>query len=151
MDGTCLGLIPDGSPGGMILKLLKNYCIKNVYQHISVQRTELAGLTAIGGLLDHFSILLKCSQTRFLAALNNENKDHQKKAILIEKKLLALFPDKHKKVYRHFLENTPKPISIADKLLEWNVRCHLITDFISGMTDDFALSSYQMLSGIKVK
>ncbi|WP_345893558.1 hypothetical protein [Pseudomonas protegens] len=30
------------------------------------------------------------------------------------------------------------------------LRAHLITDFISGMTDDFAITTYQTLSGIKL-
>ncbi|MBP5133643.1 hypothetical protein HUT02_33065, partial [Pseudomonas protegens] len=33
---------------------------------------------------------------------------------------------------------------------EWVLRAHLITDFISGMTDDFAITTYQTLSGIKL-
>ena len=32
---------------------------------------------------------------------------------------------------------------------EWWLRAHLIIDHISGMTDDFALEEYQILSAIK--
>ena len=33
---------------------------------------------------------------------------------------------------------------------EWVLRSHLIVDYISGMTDDFALETYQRLNGIRV-
>lgn len=151
LSGECLSLIPEESSGGQVLKMLKDYCIENVYQHPTVQRPELAGLTAIRGLLDHFKVLLMCSGSRFQAALNSKTKDDLGEAILIERKLLALFPEKHKKAYRHSLESYSNNDTQANKLHEWNLRCHLIVDFISGMTDDFALSTYQMLSGIKVK
>ena len=116
-----------------------------------MQRPELAGLTEIRGLLDHFRVLLECSGSRFQAALDNKTKDASGEAILIERKLLALFPEKHKKAYQHSLSSYSNKNLQADKLHEWNLRCHLIVDFVSGMTDDFALSTYQMLSGIKVK
>ena len=151
LSGECSSLIPEKSSGGQALKMLKDYCIENVYQHPTVQRPELAGLTAIRGLLDHFKVLLMCSGSRFQAALNSKTKDDLGEAILIERKLLALFPEKHKKAYQHSLKSYSNNNPQADKLHEWNLRCHLIVDFISGMTDDFALSTYQMLSGIKVK
>ena len=151
LSGDCPSLIPEKSSGGQALKMLKSYCIKNVYQHPTVQRPELAGLTAIRGLLDHFRVLLECSGSRFQAALDNKTKDASGEAILIERKLLALFPEKHKKAYQHSLSSYSNKNLQADKLHEWNLRCHLIVDFVSGMTDDFALSTYQMLSGIKVK
>lgn len=33
---------------------------------------------------------------------------------------------------------------------EWWLRAHLIIDHISGMTDEFALETYQMLEGIQL-
>ena len=35
-------------------------------------------------------------------------------------------------------------------IYEWWLRIHLILDHISGMTDEFALETYQMLKGIKL-
>jgi dGTPase len=34
--------------------------------------------------------------------------------------------------------------------VEWCLRAHMIVDFLSGMTDQFALTSYQRLSGIRL-
>jgi dGTPase len=69
---------------------------------------------------------------------------------------LQLFPEKYKKVYRHDhtrLQNQKKANEIDEaryRATEWNVRAHLIVDFLSGMTDDFAMTSYRMLSGMQV-
>lgn len=35
-------------------------------------------------------------------------------------------------------------------IYEWWLRVHMIIDHINGMTDSFALATYQMLEGIKV-
>lgn len=151
MSGRTDGLIAASSPGGEMLEMLKEYCRRKVYQHPSIERMELAGLTAVKGLLDHFQCLLLCSRSRFHSALHKKNKDNEGKTILAEKKLLSLFPERHKLAYEHSLnELDSKSVSAREKtLLEWNLRAHLVTDFLSGMTDDFALWSFQMLSGIR--
>lgn len=153
LNGTCTGLIDDKCAGGIILGVLRNFCKMRVYRHASVQQIELAGFTAISGLLDSFKVLLECPLQRFNCALAYENKDLEKKTIIIETKLLSLFPEKHIKAYKYSCEkiNANKNLNNFQKLqAEWNLRAHLITDFISGMTDDFALATFQMLSGIKV-
>ncbi|HAT1529126.1 TPA: deoxyguanosinetriphosphate triphosphohydrolase, partial [Morganella morganii] len=38
-----------------------------------------------------------------------------------------------------------------DSKVEWKYRIHLVIDFISGMTDQFAMDFYQQLKGINVK
>lgn len=149
LDGSCQGLIIEKSAGGHILEMLKQFCRTHVYQHHTVQRTELVGLSAIRGLLDHFGVLIRCSQEKFDEALDPSNRN---KNVLFEKKLLSLFPEKHIKAYSHArnLNDRDAGRSASNKrLVEWNLRAHLVTDFISGMTDDFALSSFQWLSGIK--
>lgn len=39
---------------------------------------------------------------------------------------------------------------IGYKEKEWWLRVHLLIDHVSGMTDEFALQTYQMLTGINV-
>jgi dGTPase len=152
--GNSKPLLSEDTNAGKILEVLKGYCRKNVYSHYSVQQIELSGYAAIRGLLDHFGILLKCSEERFNKALNaTSNKDANGKAIVIENKLLSLFPPKHIKVYKHECDELKKSASNPTeyKFGEWNLRAHLITDFISGMTDDFAMQTFQNLSGIKTQ
>jgi dGTPase len=108
----------------------------------------LAGFTAISGLLDHYGPLLSLSHDAFSAALRNERKDSSGKSILIESKLLSLFPDRYIKAYKHYVTNLPA--GDKNRFLEWNARAHLIVDFVSGMTDDFAMTTYRTLSGMRL-
>lgn len=148
LDGTLDALLPTSSPCGAMLDALKTYCRTHVYDHESIQRTELAGYTAIRGLLDHCSPLLICTPQRFQAALKKEKKDPAGEPIIIESKLLKLFPEKYIKVYQKYIENIAK--TEEGKFQEWNARAHLVTDFISGMTDDFAMTTYRTLAGMRL-
>lgn len=151
LSGSLDSLIPGDEGPGRILNTLKAYCKRTVYCHESVQRTELAGYTAIFGLLDHFRILLTCSKERFLLALDyTHNKDANDVPIIIEKKYLKLFPERYIKVYKNTLEKAQVTDSSQFEFLEWNARAHLIVDFISGMTDDFAMTTYRTLSGMRL-
>ena len=148
LDGTCVSLISPTSSPGMILEILKTYCREKVYRHESVQMVELAGYKAIYGLLDQFGCLLEASEERFVSALQYRSKDEDGMPIVVENKLLSIFPKNYKAVY---VEHKCKFSGHKDyKLIEWNLRAHLITDFVSGMTDDFAIKTYQVLNGIRL-
>jgi dGTPase len=141
-------LLPVDEPPGAVLDELKKYCRQHVYRHESVQRLELAGYTAIKGLLDHFAILLRIPAYRFRDALEYKTKDAKGNQILLESKLLKLFPEKYKKVYCHHLARV-EALDCSDEL-EWNARAHLVVDFVSGMTDDFAMTTYRTLAGMRL-
>lgn len=154
LDGSSEGLISENSAAGALLDLLKDYCRENVYSHYSVHKKELGGYAAIIGLLDHFGILLKCNSDRFQRSLAGKNKDENEIPIILEKKLIALLPEKHVQAYKVALKKIQGNVVLNPSyrdLQEWNLRAHLIIDFISGMTDDFALKTYQSLSGIKIE
>jgi dGTPase len=151
LDGSRGSLIDESSPAGEILEILKTYCREKVYQHRSIQRKELAGLTAVRGLLNHCQCLLEASRERFEACLSQKTKDASGTRILAERKLLSIFPERHIKAYLYHLKSLERlQLSGKEKgLREWVLRAHLVTDFISGMTDDFAIWSFQTLSGIR--
>lgn len=146
--GELKTLLPENEPPGAILRVLKDFCRENVYRHETVQRVELAGYHAITGLLEHTRPLLSCSRKRFAAALAQENEDEKGGRILLEPKLLELFPKKYIKVYTHQI-NQARGEQHED-FLEWNARAHLVVDFISGMTDDFAMTTYRTLAGMRL-
>lgn len=146
-SGELNSLLPEDEPPGCILKVLKDFCREYVYTHESIQRVEIAGFNAISGLLNQFRPLLTASRDRFEAALRGESKDREGKRILVESKLLKLFPPKYLKVYHHQLGSHAN--GNGDKFTEWNARAHLVVDFISGMTDDFAMTTYRTLAGIR--
>ena len=148
LAGTMSSLISSDSPCGQMLDILKGYCRERVYCHESVQKIELAGYKAISGLLEHFSCLLAIGVERFSCSLNMNKKDNKGRQIVMENKLLTLFPKRYIAAYQDQLSKTPKDDNYY--VTEWVLRAHLITDFISGMTDDFSITTYQTLSGIKL-
>ncbi|MBU6441244.1 MAG: dGTPase [Betaproteobacteria bacterium] len=147
-SGSLQSLLPEEEPPGFVLKVLKDFCREKVYTHESIQRVELAGYTAIFGLLQSVRPLLICSKKRFDAARAGEKEDGAKRRILLEPKLLKLFPGRYLKVYDHAVEHCGSHED--DGFFEWNARAHLVVDFISGMTDDFAMTTYRTLAGMRL-
>lgn len=149
-NGELESLIENGSSARIILDIFRKYCVDKVYCHDSVQKTELAGYSAIYGLLDvHFRDLLTCTKERFERALIFKNTDENGEPIITERKMLKLLPLGYIKTYTEDV----KKIDLQDKnfaLKEWNCRAHLIVDFISGMTDDYVMTTYRTLSGMKL-
>jgi dGTPase len=146
--GELDSLLTDTEPPGAVLEVLKKFCREHVYTHDSLQRVELAGYAAISGLLDYFRPLLSASRARFGAAFRGDRTDAQGDRILIEPKLLKLFPEKYKKVYEH--QSTNASDGLDATFCEWNARAHLVVDYISGMTDDFAMTTYRTLAGMRI-
>jgi dGTPase len=98
------------------LNEIKRYSEKNIYNHRSVVKIEVAGYKVLGGLLEEF----------IPAALNPENN--------YSKKLLRMIPDQY-----HFKsEDMP-----YDKVM-------LMLDFISGMTDIYAVDTFRQIKGIDI-
>lgn len=147
-SGTLPALLPENEPPGAVLKVLKEFCREKVYRHESVQRVELAGYNAIFGLMEQTRPLLTCSRKRFNAARRHEKRDETNETILLEPKLLKLFPEKYLKAYDHQVAEVQG--KQHEEFLEWNARAHLVVDFISGMTDDFAMTSYRTLAGMRL-
>lgn len=147
-NGELKTLLPESEPPGYVLKVLKDFCRDHVYNHASIQRVELAGYNAISGLLEQFKPLLTASRSRFSACLSGKREDRNGVRILLEPKLLKPFPEKYLKVYHHHL----KQVGAAEQaeLAEWVARAHLIVDFIAGMTDDFAMTTYRTLAGMEL-
>ncbi|WP_407681309.1 hypothetical protein [Pseudogulbenkiania subflava] len=91
---------------------------------------------------------LECSKDRFQCSLNSNKSDSEGNPIILEKKLLVLFPEKHIKAYHHAANN--KHLSdLTETQNEWLARAHLVVDFLAGMTDDYSIELYRTLSGIK--
>jgi dGTPase len=150
LSGECDTLLSPTSPAGAVLSALKHYCRTHVYSHESVQVVELAGYNAIGGLLNIFRPLLEASEDRFQAALAKESKDKTGRAIVVEQKLLTLFPQKYRTLYEFEVQALKGEDGLAKKKAEWLHRAHFVLDFLSGMTDDFAMTTYRTLSGMKL-
>jgi len=135
----------------LVLEKIKTFAIDNVYRTAAAADNELAGYSILRGILNHFEPLLSCNQKtiQHLMGAKLLGDDVQYKANKLQKRLFALLPKRYLKVYKNEIEGLVHGDSLSD-LMEWVQRAHLITDYVSGMTDDFALETFQLLSGIKV-
>lgn len=139
LNGTTekIDLIPKNTPYGKKMGEIKNFARKFIYTDLDVQKIEIAGRTVISGLLQQFAPLMNMSEENFKAIRKRSAKNMD-----FEQRLFNFLPEKYVKKYE---SQCGKSISEA------TLRRHLVVDFISGMTDDFALSLYRSFSGIDIK
>ena len=112
-----------------VAKTLLNICIEEIFPQKEIQFLELTGDSVISGLLDYY-----------IDFLFHENEDYRKRAKgLISSSIIRA----------SLLENNLGNDSDFDDLDNY-YKLRVIVDFISGMTDQYAISHYQKLSGQKI-
>ncbi|SFC66067.1 dGTPase [Flagellimonas taeanensis] len=126
MEGKLENEVIDISDAKDIRIAYKNLQYK-VFDDKSILKKEIAGWEAIYGLLE---IFVSASQSEsFQSAGNN-----------LESRLYKIISTSHRKVY----EDVEKYPNSEYKKLQ------LIVDFVSGMTDRYAIRLFQQLKGIKI-
>lgn len=162
-EGSCKGLTEEAPDARFLLDGIRGTVSSILYGRRPSVELELMGLAAIKGILGSFEAVLELSREQMAALLLNASVEEatreklrplvpddpkRKKAmtadLAVQGKLLSLLPAKHLRSY------VWSASSGCDDHAEWFARLHLITDFVAGMTDVFALKTYQMLSGIRV-
>ena len=138
LDGSAIGIFKNASPEKDALKAISKVAVKHVYQSREAEDLELAGRKIISGLLDHFHELMICDEAEFTQILEGKNNSK------LAQKLARKLPQTHLLNYKKEREMDPTTPELAHRL-------HMIVDFISGMTDDYALETHQLLSGIRVR
>lgn len=108
---------------GKKLEIIKQRSIGEIYSYKSVVEREAAGYEVLGGLLDTF--------------INAVNDFAEEKISLKNKTILKLLP-------KQFLNENGKPDE------DLYLRLMKITDFVSGMTDTYAVSLYRKIKGISL-
>ncbi|WP_114940414.1 dGTP triphosphohydrolase [Mucilaginibacter endophyticus] len=109
-----------------LAETLQRFCIQEIFPKREVQSLELTGHSVLTGLLDYY-----------IKFTFHESKDYRKRA-------LGLISDSVKKVaYKECNVSTFEDLNNYYKL-------RVIVDFISGMTDQYALNHFQKLSGQKI-
>lgn len=149
LQGKINSLIRDESIEYKLLKIIKNYAIKNLYNSRLVRGRELTAFKVIIGLLDAYSSLLICNQKRFDSAISGEHFDENGRNITVESSLASRIPKKYLDAYLRSRERNDE-FEADPNVKEWSLRAHLIIDYISGMTDQYALDNYQLIAGIQV-
>jgi dGTPase len=136
------GEISESIPLGRHLACLKKFARQFIYTEHEVQRIEIAGSKIVEGLLGHYGRLLRMQREDFRYFI----RDH------------ANPPDRHLDTeWRIFNQLSKRMIRVyehqsrhLDNREEWIYRARLVVDYISGLTDHFALETYQNFMGINL-
>jgi len=140
LQGDGPALLPRDSEVGALIDQVGQYARKHIYADASAEQVELAGRSAISGLLNHFRELLDLTEIDFASLIAEDQKTIKDKHLDLHIRLLRRIPKSYRDKY-----------CVKPKGDEHTRRAHLIVDFISGMTDDFALETYQILQGIRIR
>lgn len=130
-----------------VLDKVKKFSREKIYSHNSVEKIELAGDKILKGLIDIYIPLLKLEQEDFNYLINKEFKKIKEKNLHYEARLCNTIPNNYKVKYKKALEFFGNNKEYEEFNDEQNLRYHMLIDYISGMTDDFALQQYTLLSG----
>jgi len=123
------------------VKILQNISVKHIYQNRDVQELELQGYAIINGLLDIYKPLLELNSDNFTALIKDEKID-----CFVSMRLIKRVSSKQIVAYKNDIDKLDKEDEERYNILEFYYRVRLLTDYISGMTDDFALKEFQILS-----
>jgi len=132
-------LLEDNSPCHAITKTFKAVAWQHVFNHKEVELLEMQGFKIISGLLDTFAPLLQLSPAHFAELLSGTARD-----LPLEQRLLKRLPKKYLQCYKKALQQQPYQGATAE-VYEVYLRCRLLQDHLSGMTDHFAADEYQAL------
>lgn len=140
LDGQDFDLIDPTSEIGALLGKVSQFARDRIYSDDAAEQVELAGRSVIKGLLNHFGELIKLPEEDFSVLVRNDGKSIKKKGLEFQIRLFRRLPKSYCEKY-----------GVESRGAELQRRAQLIVDFISGMTDDFALETYQILEGIRIK
>lgn len=125
----------------------RNVAINNIFNCREIENLELKGYAVISGLLNIYTPLIELTYDEFKELVsNNFLKSHP-----IETRLFHKLSGKHKGRYKEDVKDIyANKLSLnKDKMMELYARTRLLIDYISGMTDQFALEEFQNLSAIR--
>ena len=150
-DGTFKGLL-DGTEYSKVLETIKSVSRTKLYRSYEAESIELSGYAIISGLLKHFGKLLRMKRKDF-ELFTSEIDTPSGKGFDLQWRIFNRLSPRVVKCYKLALdEATSSPKRYSDTLdiddIEWWLRVHMVIDHISGMTDRFALETYQMFEGM---
>ncbi len=125
-----------------LLDIFKGFTKKHVFSSYEAESMEISGYSIVSGILSSYKKLLILNREKFKLIVNGEvrKNDH----LDLEVRIFNRLPERYIKAY------VKAEGSNCSDSREWNLRAHLIVDFIAGMTDNFALDTYKMLHGIRL-
>ncbi|MCQ2992817.1 dGTPase [Pseudomonas syringae] len=147
-DGKYFSLLRRSKAAKALLDIVREFSKKYLYSSSVIRERELVGFQVVTGILDRFGSLLDLSSEDAEKLLISRIGLSSDTAVLAPT-LESFLPRKHIKAYEHEVNVLrDKKLALPDfELREWMARAHLIVDFLSGMTDDFAIVTYRRLYG----
>lgn len=138
-------------PWCRLLEVINEYARRKIYTAAEAESIEIAGYSIIRGLLDTFGKLLTLTKEEFQFLLNTQNNPKEKK-LDVEVRYVHLLGKKYIHSYENQIREWKKipHEGLSDEQIEWWLRAHLVVDHVAGMTDDYALKTYQLCKGIYV-
>jgi dGTPase len=133
------------SPYYKAVKILQRISIQYIYDNRDVEELELQGYTIVNGLLESYKPLLELNFSDFNKLVNGQDKEVK---CFVSKRLIRRLSPKQIVAYTADVEGIQNENRESFTILEWYYRVRLLVDYISGMTDDFALEEYKILSAI---
>lgn len=144
-SGSAPELISSDCPVGKVLGTIKKVSRSVLYTSIEAESIELTGYSVITGILKKYERLLKLPYADFSHIAQGEYVDNTD----VERRLFNRIGLRYVKAYGYAIEELKcDDPNFLEK--EWWLRIHLLIDHVSGMTDEFALETYQMLEGINL-
>jgi dGTPase len=125
---------------------LRKVAVNNVFNNSEVESLELKGYAVISGLLKLYTPLVRLSFSDFRTLVT----DDRLKEFPIETRLYHKLSKKHKDTFFLSVNDIYDggDTSDGDKLMELYYRSRLIIDYVSGMTDQFAMDEFQSLTAV---
>ncbi len=140
--------------GMKILNTIKKFSQRVIYRSPEAENIEVAGYSIITGLLEHFGKLLNLTYDEFIE-LANANGSISNKYLDFELRIFNMLSKRCVNSYKAQVNEWKELCKINNDLkineIEWWLRVHLLIDHVSGMTDDYALKTYQVCKGINVQ
>jgi len=147
-DAICAGehveLIEPKCALDRVFSAIRKNVARRVYSSPEAEHVELAGNAVVYGLLESFARILRLPSEQAQPILSNDVEFCKRYHFDLEMRLTHMLPDAALRAYRVAIQGK------VDAAAEWHARAHLILDYICGMTDNFALETFQLLSGIRV-
>ncbi len=128
MNGTYPNDLFEGTEVATVLDVLGYIAVEFVFTSKSIISLEIAANKIIGGLLDLFIPACLDWQT-------------DRPQLSLEPRLMAIISDNYRS---HYLSHQDQ----MDDVERLYARIQMVTDFICGMTDSFAKSTYQKMNGL---
>jgi len=125
------------------VEVLQSISIKYIYNHKDIETLELKCQKILSSLFENYTPLLKLSSSEFEKLVK-----HEKVSCFISQRLIGRLSPKHIVAYNDAVKKLNREDKERFELEEWYYRARLLIDYISGMTDDYALNEYKILEAL---